>query len=170
MKYKVGDKVKVREDLVVGHSYGTDSFMSEMCDMRGKVVTIEHISDSTHNPTWEADEYQIEEQADWWWTDEMFEGLYIGTALPAPKISKSLLRQLGINKVVFDHVTTIVILDDGSLGKSTASEEDEFDWWVGFTVAYTSACLGGKNKLKRDIEAITNHTDPFFKSVVINVN
>ena len=161
MRYKVGDKVKVRADLEVCEKYGNASLVAEMEDMLCKVVTI-------RNTIGAHQVYKIEEMG-YCWTDEMFEGLYIEPQT-TPQISKSLLRQLGINKVVFNHVTTIVILDDGSLGKSTASEDDEFDWWVGFTVAYTSACLGGKNKLKRDIEAITTHTDPFFKSVVIELD
>lgn len=143
-KYKVGDKVKVRKDLEVGVTYGADRFVREMSDLRGKIITIKEVNlyDS---------EYRIEEFR-YWWTDEMFEGLYIEATKPSPQLDKSLLRRLEVSKVVFNNVTTIVTLDDGSVGKSTASADDEIDWWLGFSIAYTSACLNGKNKLKTNIE------------------
>lgn len=62
MKYKVGDKVKVRSDLRVGKSYG-DAFVYDMSKFRGKIVTIESV--------WKQG-YRIEEDA-YWWTDEMLE-------------------------------------------------------------------------------------------------
>lgn len=63
MKYKVGDKVKIREDLIIGKYYGGDSFMQEMAKFRGKIVTIRDI---------DCGEYTIEElKFGWHWTDEM---------------------------------------------------------------------------------------------------
>ncbi len=63
MKYKVGDKVKVRSDLRVGKSYGEHTFVHDMFIFMGKIVTIESV--------WEQG-YRIEEDA-YWWTDEMLE-------------------------------------------------------------------------------------------------
>lgn len=64
MKYKVGDKVRVREDLVNGREYGGITFY--MDGWKGKVVTISFI-DSLGC-------YEIAEDEDkWCWTDEMFE-------------------------------------------------------------------------------------------------
>ena len=63
MKYKVGDKVKVRSDLRVGKSYGEHTFVHDMFKFMGKIVTIESV--------WEQG-YRIEEDA-YWWTDEMLE-------------------------------------------------------------------------------------------------
>lgn len=63
MKYKVGDKVKVRSDLRVGKSYGKHTFVHDMFKFMGKIVTIESV--------WEQG-YRIEEDA-YWWTDEMLE-------------------------------------------------------------------------------------------------
>ena len=68
MKYKIGDKVKVREDLVVHKSYGIDTFVEDMEKFKGKVVTISDIFSETDG------EYHIEEdKEDYYWTDEMFE-------------------------------------------------------------------------------------------------
>lgn len=66
MKYKVGDKVKVRSDLKVGKIYGNQIFVKEMKKYRGRDATIleEH-----------SNFYNIEEDKDenWDWAEEMFE-------------------------------------------------------------------------------------------------
>ena len=65
MKYKVGDKVKVREDLEMGKTYGELTFSTQMREYKGQIVTIETADD---------DGYQIEEdELNWYWTDEMLE-------------------------------------------------------------------------------------------------
>ena len=67
MKYKVGDKVRVRRDLQIRTHYGAFIFVSGMNDYKGSVVTISKVY-STY--------YCIEEDMRaWMWTDEMFEGL-----------------------------------------------------------------------------------------------
>lgn len=40
MKYKVGDKVRVRKDLQIGTHYGDYMFVSGMDDYKGSVVKI----------------------------------------------------------------------------------------------------------------------------------
>ena len=65
MKYKVGDKEKVREDLEMGKTYGELTFSTQMREYKGQIVTIETADD---------DGYQIEEdELNWYWTDEMLE-------------------------------------------------------------------------------------------------
>ena len=72
MKYKVGDKVRVREDLVSGENYGVAIAVNRMTDMGGSVVTIE--SFLTIGRDDEALGYYIEEDpSSYLWTDEMFE-------------------------------------------------------------------------------------------------
>ena len=66
MKYKVGDKVRIREDLVTGGNYGGLVAVDDMTDMCGSVVTIERVG-KVHG-------YYIKEDPDeYCWTDEMFE-------------------------------------------------------------------------------------------------
>lgn len=65
MKYKVGDKVKIREDLIVDNVYGSDSFAEEMAQYKGKTATITDVY---------RDKYEIDiDNGSWYWTDEMFE-------------------------------------------------------------------------------------------------
>ena len=69
MKYKVGDKVKIRADLKPGADYGGLVPMLSMCSKRGNVVTIKNseVCDGLLL-------YHIEgDECDFLWTEEMFE-------------------------------------------------------------------------------------------------
>lgn len=69
MRYKVGDKVRVRSDLQISRSYGTYMFASGMDDYKGSVVTISKVHQTLYF-------YCIEEdEGSWIWAEEMFEGL-----------------------------------------------------------------------------------------------
>lgn len=87
MKYKVGDKVRVRRDLRIGTHYGA-YFASGMDDYKGGVVTIWKTYSNC---------YCIEEDIGTWiWTDEMFDGL-VGeelTAEEAIKIQAEMCRSI----------------------------------------------------------------------------
>lgn len=63
MRYRVGDKVKVRDDLIVDTRYGKAFFVDRMKELSGKVVTIESVNE---------EDYKIKE-SNYCWTDEMFE-------------------------------------------------------------------------------------------------
>ena len=65
MRYKVGDKVKVRSDLKENIRYGRQIFVRDMAVHCGKNVEISKVHD---------DAYCIKESdREWFWTDEMFE-------------------------------------------------------------------------------------------------
>ena len=66
MKYKVGDKVRVRKNLALGSHYGREKFVEKMKSFIGKAVTISKVCDAS---------YMILEDGGYAWTDEMFEGL-----------------------------------------------------------------------------------------------
>ena len=84
MKYKVGDKVRVRPDLKQGKYYGNEGENPEvyttydMAQLAGQVVTIsEHPSSATR--------YRVEEDyGEWSWVDGMFAGLVVD-AEPEPQ-------------------------------------------------------------------------------------
>lgn len=78
MKYKVGDKVRIRKDLVMGGNYGDSVAVDDMVDMGGNVVTIERVGNLG---------YYIEEDPDGYcWTDEMFEPVEEMSAIEALEI------------------------------------------------------------------------------------
>lgn len=63
MKYKVGDRVKVRSDLTLSELYDGYWAFDEM--IKKNIATITFVHD---------DHYEIKED-DFYWTDKMFEGL-----------------------------------------------------------------------------------------------
>ena len=65
MKYKVGDKVRVRKDLVPGNFYGKDYYISGMDKFKGEKCVITEIWDQS---------YQINNFG-YWWSEEMFESV-----------------------------------------------------------------------------------------------
>jgi len=68
-KFKVGDMVMVRSDLIVGDSYGDNVVAKEMLEWKGKVVTIQDDESGDDYG------YNIKEDGQRWsWTNEMFVG------------------------------------------------------------------------------------------------
>lgn len=62
--YNVGDRVRVKSDLIVNRRYGDNTVVSDMTPLCGKVVTIKTLFRDS--------EYTIEESSRYW-TNEMFE-------------------------------------------------------------------------------------------------
>ena len=84
MKYKVGDKVRVREDLEVGEWYGKEVFVSKMTLLKGKEVTISYIDSYGY--------YRVKEDSEnLRWTDEMFSGKVSEDFSPEEFNSQSIL-------------------------------------------------------------------------------
>ena len=70
MKYKVGDIVKLRDDLEEGVEIGDYYYSYKMADFRGEKVTIAEIDEKEKH-------YSIEEDCRLhYWTEEMIEGLW----------------------------------------------------------------------------------------------
>lgn len=65
MKFKVGDRVRVREDLEVDKRYGSEFFVVDMKNHCGEVMEIEEV--------WNAGYILKEDGKDWVFTDEMLE-------------------------------------------------------------------------------------------------
>lgn len=87
MKFKVGDRVRVRKDLEVGREYGGYTFTEEMGNVRGRIVTIKSV-DCIDN------DYTIEE-TDYWYKNEMFEEEVCGVVI-----------EVSVEKALEDHRMT----------------------------------------------------------------
>lgn len=68
MKYKVGDKVRIREDLEVGKEYNSCTFIIDMKKYKGEIATITYCYDD--------DSYDIDlDEGAWFWTDDMLKDI-----------------------------------------------------------------------------------------------
>lgn len=109
MRYKVGDKVKVRKDLVEG-SYDCAYFSKLMYDMRGETLTIRDIYYGS------AEYYYVEENS-YIFSEAMLED-------PCGMTIKSYITDVNVivpNKIVE------VFFEDGGKEKMICHEEDTFD-------------------------------------------
>ena len=82
MKYKIGDKVRVRKDLVADNYYGGVCYVDYMDEFKDKECVITNM---------DAISYQINSSG-FWWTDEMLEPVNERTLL------EYALEKLGITK------------------------------------------------------------------------
>ena len=80
MKYKIGDKVRVRKDLVPGNFYGKDYYIGSMDRFKGEKCVITGIWDQS---------YQINDFG-YWWSEEMLE--------PVDDLLEYALKKLGMTK------------------------------------------------------------------------
>ena len=82
MKYKVGDKVRVRKDLVPNSEYGGVCYVEFMDKFKDKECVITNMDDTS---------YRIN-NSEFWWTDEMLEPVNERTLL------EYALEKLGMTK------------------------------------------------------------------------
>ena len=78
MRFKVGDKVRVLNDLEVDNMYGSDYVIPEMVEWLGKIATISIVGGDYYNLDIDAivsgDYYKLDiDGGEWCWTDEMLE-------------------------------------------------------------------------------------------------
>ena len=78
MRFKVGDKVRVLNDLEVDKMYGSDYVIPEMVEWLGKIATISIVSGDYYSLDIDAivsgDYYKLDiDGGEWCWTDEMLE-------------------------------------------------------------------------------------------------
>lgn len=150
MKYKIGDKVRVRDDLRLGEVYKMDnstdydSVVFEMLKLKGKEATILTYTDSS--------KYLISEDGGCRnWTDEMFSGL--ATSLPKVVITT-------------DGKTTTAKMYEGmkllKTAQSKCSPEDTFDFAIGAKLALERVTeKEPKFKIGQFVRVINNDTNNF---------
>ena len=78
MRFKVGDKVRVLNDLEVDKMYGGDYVIPEMVEWLGKIATVSIVGGDYYNLDIDAivsgDYYKLDiDGGEWCWTDEMLE-------------------------------------------------------------------------------------------------
>ena len=109
MKYKVGDKVRVRKDLESGKRYGGQVFIDEMKKFRGKVVEIVRVYNGFYKI--KGNEYS--------WTDEMLKEI----------------RTVNERIIISTDGYHVWAKTKDNIGEARCSPEDEFDIFVGAKLA-----------------------------------
>lgn len=147
MKYKVGDKVKVREDLIVNDVYGCCYFILSMDKCKGSILTIKSVFSN----------YYTVEENKWSWTDDMLEELSseINTNT---NIEEKYMKDFKIkNYKVYEDTALIVEFEDGTEEKAVANAEDIFDLERGVEIAVLKYIFGAdkyKSMLKTAMKQI----------------
>lgn len=132
MKFKVGDRVKVREDLKPNEYYSGVRFDVDMQKMKGRIVTIQE--------AFPDNSYRIEEYG-FLWTDEMFENKEeytyevlkkspIGTKITLEKMQDKQLVKTALNRIENDDYRFFIRdfegLNTGNYGKIIKIEEPTY--------------------------------------------
>jgi hypothetical protein len=140
---KVGDTVKIKENLIADKAYGGESFVYRMEEYRGKQARITDVG----RPFYKLDI----DDGRWNWTVDMLE-----------PISKKYVVTVSGN--------TVTVKDDkGNTGIAKCSPEDEFNLSTGISIAisrlkwkpslgerYFTICLADKNPIIWDDDSIDN--------------
>ena len=111
MKYKVGNKVKIREDLKVEHLYGGRAWVTQgMHDLGGKIATIVDVNKRKGV-------YCIDlDNSEYLWVDEMFEDT-----------GRQVVINVDGNKVIARR--------GDKYGVARCHPDDDFDFFVGAKLA-----------------------------------
>lgn len=126
MKYKIGDKVRVRKDLEPGNFYGKDYYISSMDRFKGEKCVITEIWDQS---------YQINNFG-YWWSEEMFE------SVDDEKVLEYALEKLGMTKEELeDEEEDIRFIDDNFKEKNR---------YLQYCDKFNSQCEGCKIKKFKD--------------------
>ncbi|MBF1028073.1 MAG: hypothetical protein HXL05_00905 [Candidatus Nanosynbacter sp.] len=135
-KFKVGDKVRVRKNLVKGRQYGRIYYNADMAalGLSGKTFTISGVDISA---------YRLENYG-FWWSDEMLE--------PAEKTLDNLCRGDMIRDSHGDTRKILAALDGCYLLNYGGSEDATGDWYTVAELKKLDYQVFDPNSLKATIE------------------
>lgn len=155
MKLKVGDKVRIKNNLISGKTYGEYRFIDKMMEYKNKVSKIVEIEDNYI--TIDLDNGQ------WCWTEEMLEKVKDEKRMSKCKVYE-MPEYVGnkVKKVIINEPCVIVILNSGEKGIAKCCPEDKFIEERGYIIALERA---RKEKYLNDVvkqdEIIKQHLQMF---------
>ena len=144
MRFKVGDKVRIREDLIVGKDYGNETFIDKMNQYKGQVGIIKNITINEKGIKYQLLINNNQESFDWFWSDEMLE--------PYSELKKKEVE------IFTNKKGTKVFLkgDNYRSGSSKWNGKDKYDEKIGILIATARA-------LKFDEEIVQDFIKAIFK-------
>lgn len=111
MEYKIGDLVKIREDLQVGEKYGECSVIPDMLKFRGAVDTIEYIDK-------DGDYHLATYDNPYVWNKDMLE--------PALTINQAKMDRLDIYQYILNNLEETYKNKNNDYGNSVADTYEKF--------------------------------------------
>ncbi|WP_312286878.1 hypothetical protein [Terrisporobacter sp.] len=153
-KFKVGDKVRVKNGLKVGIRYGDIEFLNIMDKYSGLKCTIESIT-TEGNYILKNGKYSLTYSA------EMLEKVKEENKMSKCKVYEMPEYVRGeIEKVIINNRTVVVILKSGHKGVATCSQQDKFVESVGYQIALMRARINKKeDELKRKKQVLNRVTE-----------
>ena len=150
MKYKEGDKVKIRGDLL-HKAYGSYNFIPLMDEWRNKIVTISRVCSNY---------YLIDgDERLWRFTDEM-----IDESLEDKTNKEKIMKNFKIvDYKVYEDRAVVVTFEDGTEEKAVCCESDKFDLERAIEVAVLKHVLGA-NKYKSVLKSAIKQVKEIDKS------
>lgn len=152
MELKVGDKVRIKNDLIDYKVYGACGFVSRMSMYKNKVTIITEI---------EGNYIYIDlDNGKWVWSKEMLEKVE-----EEDKVKKCKIYWMpkyvasDVQKVIVNKPCVIVFLKTGEKGIARCCSGDEFSEEQGYMIAYKRATI---ERLKNELE----HEECILKSYV----
>lgn len=104
-KFKVGQKVKVREDLVVDNRYNNFAYFAPaMSDFRGREVTIKEVVKYG-----DKDIYRLNEDTRGWsWSEDMLTAIIVKVKPQKILVEKAVQPEMYVESVIVNNPATIV--------------------------------------------------------------
>lgn len=144
MKYKVGDKVKIKSDLKHGGGYYLYYVNRNMVEFRGMIVEIIYASENSSGN----EHYIIKgDKNKYAWSDDMIEGLVEETT--EIKLEGNMDFKIKDYKVDKVKQTIVVFFEDGDVQKAKCCDGDTYDFERGLEVCIMKHICGGTEKYRK---------------------
>lgn len=111
MEYKIGDVVRIKDNLQVGEKYGGCNVIDDMLKYRGMVDTIEYIDG-------EGDYYLANDNNPYVWNKDMLE--------PALTVKQAKMDRLDIYKYIINNLEETYKAKNNDYGNSVADTYEKF--------------------------------------------
>lgn len=127
MNYKVGDVVRIKDDIQKGEKYGGCNVIDNMLPFRGTIDIIENIDE-------DGDYHLANNNNPYVWNEGMLEP--IKQVIPLSDLESSKLDRVGIYEYILNHLEETYKAKNNDYGNSVADTYDKFGC-VSFLVRIT---------------------------------
>lgn len=147
MRFKVGDKVRIKSYLVAGKDYGNETFIDKMNQYKGQVGIIKNITINEKGIKYQLLINNNQESFDWFWSDEMLE-------------TYSELKEKEIKIFTSNKIITVLLKGEYiRKGISKWNGKDKYDEKIGILIATARALKFDEETVQDFIKAIFKEED-----------